>query len=107
MVLAQDTPYLLLDEPTTFLDLAHAVDVMALARRIAHESERTVVCVIHDLTLAARFADHVVVLSEGEVAAAGAPTAVLSEQLLSDVFGLTARVLDVDGAPAIVPTRHL
>lgn len=47
-----------------------------------------------------------VVLSEGEVAAAGAPTAVLSEQLLSDVFGLTARVLDVDGAPAIVPTRH-
>jgi iron complex transport system ATP-binding protein len=107
MVLAQDTPYLLLDEPTTFLDLAHAVDVMALARRIAHESERTVVCVIHDLTLAARFADHVVVLSEGEVAAAGAPTAVLSEQLLSDVFGLTARVLYVDGAPAIVPTRHL
>jgi iron complex transport system ATP-binding protein len=107
MVLAQDTPYLLLDEPTTYLDLAHAVEVMALARTIAHESARTVVCVMHDLTLAARFADHLVVLSEGRVTACGAPSEVLTEALLGDAFALTARVLDVDGAPAVVPTRHL
>jgi iron complex transport system ATP-binding protein len=107
MVLAQDTPYLLLDEPTTYLDLAHAVEVMALARTVAREAGRTVVCVMHDLTLAARFADHLVVLSEGQVAAAGAPPFVLTESLLRDVFSLTARVLLIDGAPAVVPTHHL
>ncbi len=107
MVLAQDPSYLLLDEPTTHLDLTHAVEVMRLARSIAHESDRTVVCVLHDLTLAARFADHVVVLSGGRVAASGSPTEVLTEALLEEVFGLQARVLDVDGAPAVVPTGHL
>jgi iron complex transport system ATP-binding protein len=103
MVLAQDTPYLLLDEPTTYLDLAHAVEVMALARDVAHGLGRTVVCVLHDLTLAARFADHVVVMADGRVVATGAPASVLSEELLADVFGLQARVLDVDGSPAVVP----
>jgi iron complex transport system ATP-binding protein len=106
MVLAQDTGHLLLDEPTTYLDLAHAVDVMTLAREVAHESGRTVVCVLHDLTLAARFADHLVVLSEGRVVATGAPPEVITAPLLADVFGLAAQVLAVDGAPAVVPTRH-
>jgi len=106
MVLAQDTRHLLLDEPTTYLDLAHAVEVMTLARSVAHDSGRTVVCVLHDLTLAARFADHLVVLSEGRVAAAGSPSAVITEPLLADVFGLDARVLPIDGAPAVVPTLH-
>lgn len=106
MVLAQDTGHLLLDEPTTYLDLAHAVEVMALARSVAHDSGRTVVCVLHDLTLAARFADHLVVLSEGRVAAAGPPANVITEPLLADVFGLAAQVLAVDGAPAVVPTLH-
>ncbi|PVG80932.1 cobalamin/Fe(3+)-siderophore ABC transporter ATP-binding protein [Nocardioides gansuensis] len=103
MVLAQETDHLMLDEPTTYLDLAHAVEVMALARSIAHDGGRTVVCVLHDLTLAARYADRLVVVREGTIAAAGAPAAVLSEQLLDDVFGLRAKVLDVDGAPAVVP----
>ncbi|MDQ4055116.1 MAG: ABC transporter ATP-binding protein [Actinomycetota bacterium] len=107
MVLAQDTPHLLLDEPTTYLDLAHAVEVMALARTVTRDSGRTVICVMHDLTLAARFADHLVVLSRGGVAAGGTPSVVLTEALLSDVFDLTARVLVIDGAPAVVPTRHL
>ena len=106
MVLAQDTRHLLLDEPTTFLDLAHAVEVMTLVRRVAHQSRRTVACVLHDLTLAARFADHVVVLSAGRVAAAGEPADVLTADLLADVFELKARVFEVDGAPAVVPTRH-
>jgi iron complex transport system ATP-binding protein len=107
MVLAQDTRHLLLDEPTTYLDLAHAVDVMTVVRSVAHDGRRTVVCVLHDLTLAARFADHIVVVDRGQVAACGEPKAVLDEQLLSDVFGLQARVVDVDGAPAVVPSRHL
>jgi iron complex transport system ATP-binding protein len=106
MVLAQDTGHLLLDEPTTYLDLAHAVEVMALARSVAHDSGRTVVCVLHDLTLAARFADHLVVLSEGCVVAAGSPSTVITEPLLAEVFGLAATVLSVDGAPAVVPTLH-
>lgn len=106
MVLAQNTPHLLLDEPTTYLDLAHAVDVMSLVRAIAAEGERTLVCVLHDLTLAARFADHLVVIHEGRVAAEGDPTDVLTAELLADVFGLRATVVPIDGAPAVVPSRH-
>lgn len=106
MVLAQDTEHLLLDEPTTFLDLAHAVDVMTLAGEVAHGSGRTVVCVLHDLTLAARFADHLVVVSEGRIAATGTPAEVLTANRLQEVFGLSAEVLEVDGAPAVVPVRH-
>lgn len=106
MVLAQDTEHLLLDEPTTFLDLAHAVEVMTLAGEVAHGSGRTVVCVLHDLTLAARFADHLVVVSEGRIAATGTPAEVLTANRLDDVFGLSAEVLDVDGAPAVVPVRR-
>lgn len=106
MVLAQDTAHLLLDEPTTYLDLAHAVDVMTVVRSVAHDGGRTVVCVLHDLTLAARFADHLVVLDQGRVAALGTPSEVLDEKLLRDVFGLQARVIEIDGAPAVVPSRH-
>jgi iron complex transport system ATP-binding protein len=106
MVLAQSTPYLLLDEPTTYLDLAHAVDMMTLVRAITADGERTVICVLHDLTLAARFADHLVVVDQGRVAAEGPPTEVLTAELLSAVFGLRATVLPVDGAPAVVPARH-
>ncbi len=106
MVLAQNTRHLLLDEPTTYLDLAHAVDMMSLVRDVSGTGARTVVCVLHDLTLAARFADHLVVLDEGSVAAEGEPSAVLSASLLADVFGLRATVLPVDGAPAVIPSRH-
>ena len=107
MVLAQDTPWLLLDEPTTYLDLAHAVEVMGLARSVAHDLGRTVVCVLHDLTLAARFADHVVVMADGRTVAQGRARDVLAVDLLQRVFGLRAEVLDVAGAPAVVPLSAL
>jgi iron complex transport system ATP-binding protein len=107
MVLAQDTQYLLLDEPTSYLDLAHAVEVMTLARSIAHGGGRTVVCVLHDLTLAARFADHLVVVDQGRVAASGVPRELLTEELLQRVFTLRASVIEVEGAPAVIPSRQL
>ena len=103
MVLAQGTPYLLLDEPTTYLDLAHAVDVMTVVHATAHTGGRTVVAVLHDLTLAARYADHLVVMDRGSVAAQGRPADVLTEPLLAEVFGLRATVVDVGGAPVVVP----
>ncbi|TWD74982.1 iron complex transport system ATP-binding protein [Kribbella amoyensis] len=107
MVLAQGTEHLLLDEPTTYLDLAHAVDVMSVVHAAAHTSGRTVVTVLHDLTLAAQYADHLVVMGGGRIAAQGRPVEILSERLLADVFGLRATVVEVGGAPVVVPDRTL
>ncbi len=107
MVLAQGTQHLLLDEPTTYLDLAHAVDVMNVVHAAAHTSGRTVVTVLHDLTLAAQYADNLVVMGGGEIAAQGRPVEVLSEELLAEVFGLRATVVEVGGAPVVVPDRRL
>jgi iron complex transport system ATP-binding protein len=107
MVLAQGTQHLLLDEPTTYLDLAHAVDVMNVVHAAAHSAGRTVVTVLHDLTLAAQYADHLIVMGDGRIAAQGGPGEVLSEQLLADVFGLRATVVEVGGAPVVVPDRRL
>lgn len=105
MVLAQDTPLVLLDEPTTYLDLSHSVELLALIRRLADDMGRTVVMVLHDLNLAARFSDQLVVMKRGEVQAAGTPAEVVSEQLLADVFSLPAVVAEdpVAGGPLIVP----
>lgn len=105
MVLAQDTPLVLLDEPTTYLDLSHSVELLALIRRLADDMGRTVVMVLHDLNLAARFSDQLVVMKGGEVQAAGTPAEVVSEQLLAEVFSLPAVVTEdpVAGGPLIVP----
>ncbi|MFB6725329.1 ABC transporter ATP-binding protein [Kribbella sp. NPDC056345] len=107
MVLAQGTAHLLLDEPTTYLDLAHAVDVMNVIHGAAHTSGRTVVVVLHDLTLAAQYADHLVVMGAGAIAAQGRPADVLTAGLLDEVFGLQATVVEVGGAPVVVPDRRL
>jgi iron complex transport system ATP-binding protein len=105
MALAQGTDLLLLDEPTTYLDLAHAVDVLDLIGRLSDEHGRTVVMVIHDLNLAARYADVLVALKDGRIVASGPPEDVLSEELLQEVFGLSARVVEdpVSGRPLVVP----
>ena len=108
MVLAQETDLLLLDEPTTFLDLAHQVEVLDLVDQLHHERGLTVVMVLHDLNLAARYAQHMVVLRAGQVHAAGRPAQVLSEQTLTEVFGLDATVLTDPhtGGPLVVPHTH-
>ncbi|MGI5168587.1 ABC transporter ATP-binding protein [Spirillospora sp. CA-253888] len=105
MALAQDTGLLLLDEPTTYLDLAHQVEVLELVRRLHEDDGRTVVMVLHDLNLAARYARRLVAMRDGRIVAQGAPAEVLTEDLLAEVFGLPARVIEdpVTGAPLVIP----
>ena len=109
MALAQGTDLLLLDEPTTYLDLAHQVDVLELVGRLHAERGRTVVVVLHDLNLAARYAQRLVAMKDGVLVASGTPEEVLTEQLLADVFELEARVVPdpVTGTPMVVPVRRL
>ncbi|MGF7120464.1 ABC transporter ATP-binding protein [Rhodococcus sp. BE178] len=111
MALAQGTDILLLDEPTTYLDLSHSVEVLDLVDRMHEEMGRTVIMVLHDLNLAVRYSDHLIVMSEGRIVASGAPQDVISAELLLEVFGLEAAVIDdpVSDRPLIVPigTRHV
>ncbi|WP_116115908.1 ABC transporter ATP-binding protein [Austwickia chelonae] len=104
-VLAQDTPVVFLDEPTTYLDIAHQVEVLELCREL-HQAGHTLVAVLHDLNQAARYATHLVAMRDGRIVAEGAPAAVLTEQLLEEVFGLPARIIDdpFSGAPLVIPT---
>ncbi|CAM5738031.1 putative Achromobactin transport ATP-binding protein CbrD [Streptomyces afghaniensis 772] len=104
MTLAQGTDLLLLDEPTTYLDLAHAMDVLDLVDDL-HESGCTVVMVLHDLNLAARYSDNLVVMRAGSILAQGHPRDVLTAELLHEAFGLHAKVIDdpVGDRPLIVP----
>ncbi|WP_329237503.1 ABC transporter ATP-binding protein [Streptomyces sp. NBC_01460] len=104
MTLAQGTDLLLLDEPTTYLDLAHAIDVLDLVDDL-HESGRTVVMVLHDLNLATRYSDNLVVMREGAILAQGHPRDVVTAELLEEAFGLRAMVIDdpVGDRPLIVP----
>lgn len=95
----------LLDEPTTFLDVAHQLEVLELCRRLNREEQRTMVLVLHDLNQAARFADHLIVMKDGALAAAGKPEDIMTEQLVDTVFGLQAKVMPdpVFGTPMVVP----
>ncbi|MFI0780465.1 ABC transporter ATP-binding protein [Streptomyces sp. NPDC021212] len=104
MALAQGTDLLLLDEPTTYLDLAHAIDVLDLVDDL-HESGRTVVMVLHDLNLATRYSDNLIVMRAGSILAQGHPRDVITAELLDEAFGLRAAVIDdpVGDRPLIVP----
>ncbi|WP_205474295.1 ABC transporter ATP-binding protein [Nocardioides sp. SYSU D00038] len=105
MTLAQETDLMLLDEPTTFLDLAHQVEVLELVTRLNRERGRTVAMVLHDLNLAARYSDLIVVMKDGRIVTQGRPAEVFTEELLSAVFGLDATVLPDPrtGLPIVVP----
>jgi iron complex transport system ATP-binding protein len=92
MVLAQETDVLLLDEPTTFLDMRHQLQVLRVVERLRDERETTVVVVLHDIEQAARFGDYIVALDDGSLYDWGPPTDVLTEDLLADVFGVDATV---------------
>jgi iron complex transport system ATP-binding protein len=105
MALAQETEVLLLDEPTTYLDLAHQVEVLDLVAELNGERGRTVVMVLHDLNAAARYASHVVAMKDGRIVAEGPPADVVTEQVVADVFGLASTVVPcpVSGRPLVVP----
>ncbi|MGG7099801.1 ABC transporter ATP-binding protein [Rhodococcus sp. 24CO] len=111
MALAQGTDILLLDEPTTYLDLAHSMEVLDLVDQLHEEMGRTVVMILHDLNLAVRYSDHLIVMRDGAIVASGVPKDIISAELLLDVFGLEAAVIDdpVSDRPLIVPigTRHV
>ena len=105
MALAQETDLLLLDEPTTYLDLTHQIEMLDLVAALNAERATTVVMVLHDLGLAARYADHLVAMRAGVVAAQGAPADVLTEEMVREVFALDASVIPdpESGTPLVVP----
>lgn len=103
--LAVEAPALLVDEPLTALDPGHQIDVMALLRREA-AAGMLVIVVLHDLTIAARYCDRLILLHEGRLVADGAPTAVLTADRLRDVYGITAHIDDGPDGPLIVPTAR-
>ncbi|WP_062519720.1 ABC transporter ATP-binding protein [Demequina silvatica] len=107
MTLAQDTPLMILDEPTTYLDIAHQYDVMDLLHHLNERQGRTIIMVVHDLHQAARYAHHVIAMRDGVVAAAGDPRDVFTEDLIREVFALEARVIPdpVTGTPMVVPAH--
>ncbi|MFT4210577.1 MAG: ABC transporter ATP-binding protein [Microbacterium sp.] len=104
MALAQETDILLLDEPTTFLDIAHQIELLELFTDLQHAG-RTLVAVLHDLNQAARYATHLIAMSEGRIVAQGAPADVLTVELVEAVFGLRCIISPdpVSGTPQVVP----
>ena len=109
MALAQETDLLLLDEPTTFLDINHQVEVLDLLTDLVRLRGRTVVVVLHDLNLACRYADHIVAMKSGQIVAEGRPVDVMTEAVVENVFGMACRVVidPVSNTPMIVPIgRH-
>jgi ABC-type cobalamin/Fe3+-siderophores transport system ATPase subunit len=105
MAIAQQTDLLLLDEPTTFLDIAHQIEVLDLTADLNRHQGRTVVVVLHDLNLACRYAHHLVAMRDGAIVAAGAPVDVITAETVSSVFGLDCLVIadPVSGTPLVVP----
>ncbi|MFE7372832.1 ABC transporter ATP-binding protein [Streptomyces anulatus] len=109
MAVAQGTPVLLLDEPTTYLDLAHQIDVLDLVVDLNRREGRTIVMVLHDLNQACRYADHVIAMKKGAIVAEGAPADVITAETVEDVFGLRCQVTTdpVSRTPLVIPVgRH-
>lgn len=108
MVLAQDTPILLLDEPTTFLDITHQIELMDLLADLNNEG-RTIVAVLHDLNQACRYASHLIAMKDGAIVAKGRPSEIVTSELVEQVFGLSSIIIPdpVSHTPLIVPKgRH-
>lgn len=108
MALAQDTELLLLDEPTTFLDMAHQMEVLDLLADLDRQEGRTTVMVLHDLNQACRYAHHLVAIKDGRVFAEGPPNSVVTEELIRAVFGVECRIVadPVAGTPLCVPVSR-
>ena len=109
MALAQQTPLLLLDEPTTYLDIQHQIDVLDLCAELHETQGRTLVAVLHDLNHAARYATHLIAMRGGEVVAEGAPGEIVTAELVERVFGLRCQVIPdpETGTPLVVPAARV
>lgn len=109
MALAQQTPLLLLDEPTTYLDIQHQIDVLNLCAELHEERGRTLVAVLHDLNHAARYATHLIAMRDGKVVAEGPPAEVVTAELVERVFGLRCQVISdpETGTPLVVPAARV
>lgn len=109
MALAQDTELLLLDEPTTFLDMAHQLEVLDVLEKLHQQQQRTIVMVLHDVNQAARYSSYMVALVDGQIAASGAPVEILTPEVLARVFNIEAAVLMREDAdvPYCIPLRNL
>ncbi|UUU42699.1 ABC transporter ATP-binding protein [Streptomyces sp. NBC_00162] len=108
MALAQQTPLLLLDEPTTYLDIQHQIDVLDLCAELHENQGRTLVAVLHDLNHAARYATHLIAMRGGEVVAEGPPGEVVTAELVERVFGLRCQVIadPETGTPLVIPAAR-
>ncbi|NKG19622.1 MULTISPECIES: ABC transporter ATP-binding protein [Paeniglutamicibacter] len=105
MALAQQTPTLLLDEPTTYLDIAHQIELLELFGRLNRENNQTLVAVLHDLNHACRYATHLIAMKEGKVVAAGDPSEIVTAELVQEVFGLPCMIIQdpLTGTPLVIP----
>ena len=105
MVLAQDTPIMLLDEPTTHLDLAHQIEILELLHRLSTDEKRTIVMVLHDINLAARYAANLIAMREGSVIYSGRPEEIVSSEMVQNVFDLRTVVISdpVTSSPLVIP----
>jgi iron complex transport system ATP-binding protein len=104
--LAQEAPILLLDEPTASLDLGRQQQVLELVAGLRDQGELTVLCAMHDLTLAGQYADRLLLLSHGRLVAEGAPAAIATKELIATHYGADVRVLEEDGVVAVIPVRR-
>lgn len=105
MIVCQDTPYLLLDEPLNNLDMYHSGQLMRALRSLAHDQKKTVVIVLHDINQAAQFADTVVMMKSGQVISTGHPIEVLTEETIEQLYGVKATVIEHKGYPVIIDSR--
>jgi len=105
MVLAQDTPIMLLDEPTTHLDMAHQVEILELLKMLSVKEQRTIVMVLHDINLAARYASNLVAMRDGSVIYSGHPDEIVSSEMVQNTFNLRTVVISdpVAGSPLVIP----
>lgn len=108
MVLAQQTPLVLLDEPTTFLDIAHQIEIMELCRTLNQRQGNTVVAVLHDLNQACRYATHLIAMKAGRIVAAGPPAEIVTEELIREVFALPCTIIEdpISHTPLVIPLGH-
>lgn len=105
MTLAQNTPYILLDEPTTYLDLAHQVEILSLLQKLNQTMQKTIIMVLHDLNLAARYADHLIAIKDGQIYQSGTAEMVITETHVQAIFGLKSKIIKdpIHQTPLCIP----